>query len=69
MLFKNIVRKTLGVKNHGVKSIRHEGSEVVVELGVRRCRRLVCSVCGSLGKVRDRLRVRDWRHVPMWGSR
>lgn len=67
MLFKSIVRKTLGVKHHVVKTIRYEGAEVVVDLEVRRNRRLACSVCGTRGKVRDRLRVRDWRHVPMWG--
>lgn len=67
MLFKSIVRKTLGVKNHVVQSIRQNGLELVVELEICRHRRLLCSVCGTLGKVRDRLAVRNWRHVPMWG--
>lgn len=67
MLVSSIVRQTLGIKSHVVKSVNvtEEGLEVVLE--VHRRRRLACSVCGTLGRVRDRLQMRSWKHVPLWG--
>jgi transposase len=67
MLIESMVRKTLGVKRHVVRRVFEEAERLVVELDVRRGWRQPCSVCGTLSRVRDRLAVRDWRHVPMWG--
>ena len=67
MLLESIVRKTLGVKKHKVKSIEQEGGRILIRLDVRRGVRLCCGVCGKTGRVRDRLNVRRWRHVPLWG--
>ena len=67
MLLRSIVRKTLGVKRHKVKSIKVEDGRFVIRLDVRRGAKLPCGVCGTGGRVRDRLGTRRWRHVPLWG--
>lgn len=67
MLVESIVRRTLGVKRHVVKSVEETGVGLTVHLELRRGWRLPCGVCGSLGRVRDRLRPRSWKHVPLWG--
>ena len=67
MLVKSIVRKTLGIKNHVVKKVFHEDEGLAVELDVRKRRRLPCSRCSTLGRVRDRLDERSWKHVKLWG--
>ena len=67
MLVKTILRRTLGIKNHVVTRVEwtHEG--IRVHLDVRRRRRLPCVSCGTLGRLRDRLKERRWKHVPLWG--
>jgi len=67
MLVGSIVRKTLGIKSHVVKSVVMDEGRVLVDLDIYQGRRLACSVCGTPGRVRDRLRERSWRHVPLWG--
>lgn len=67
MLVNSIVRKTLGIKSHGVKWVEESSDGLRVHLDVHRGRRLPCSACGTLGRVRDRLAVRSWKHVPLWG--
>lgn len=67
MLVKSIVRKTLGIKNHVVKKVYQTADGIVILLDRHRRRRLVCSRCRSLGKVRDRLSERSWKHVKLWG--
>lgn len=67
MLIRSIVRETLGIKSHVVKAVEKSDTGLRVILDVRRRRRLPCSVCGTLGRVRDRLGVRSWKHVPLWG--
>lgn len=67
MLIESMVRKTLGIKSHVVKQVEHTKEEVLVALDLHRRRRLPCSTCGTLGKVRDRLKARSWKHVPLWG--
>lgn len=67
MLVESIVRRTLGIKHHVVRRIISQEDRMVVELDVLRGRRLPCSCCGTRGRVRDRLRVREWKHVPLWG--
>lgn len=67
MLVSSLVRKTLGVKNHVVKKVVESDEGIRVELDLRRRRRLPCGTCGTLGRVRDRLKRREWKHVPLWG--
>lgn len=67
MLVGSIVRETLGIKSHVVKAVEKSETGLRVILDVRRGRRLACSVCGHQGRVRDRLRPRSWKHVPLWG--
>lgn len=67
MLVSSIVRRTLAIKSHRVKSVEEIGEDLCVYLDVHRGRRLPCSVCGTPGRVRDRLAPRSWKHVPLWG--
>jgi transposase len=67
MLVRSIVRRTLGIKAHVVTAVEESDAGLRVRLDVRRGRRLACSVCGRPGRVRDRLRTRSWKHVPLWG--
>jgi len=67
MLIASMVRRTLGIKRHVVKRVEEMESGLVVTLDVYRGRRQACSCCGTLGRVRDRLKERAWKHVPLWG--
>ena len=67
MLVASIVRKTLGVKDHRVVQVQMKDGEIMVELDRCRRRRLICSGCGKRCRYRDRLPVRRWRHVALWG--
>ena len=67
MLLSSIARETLGLKDHRVARIDHHGSWLTINLEAYRRRRLPCSGCGQRRRVRDRLPVRSWRHVPLWG--
>ena len=67
MLVKTIVRKTLGIKNHVVTRVEWADDGIRIHLDVRGRRRLPCVRCGTLGRLRDRLKERQWKHVPLWG--
>lgn len=67
MLVKTIVRRTLGIKNHLVRKVEWADDGFRIHLDVRRRRRLPCGSCGTLGRLRDRLKEREWKHVPLWG--
>lgn len=67
MLMESIVRKTLGLKSHRVMNVKETVLGLEVALDLRQGRRLVCSRCGRMSPVRDRLAERTWRHVPLWG--
>ena len=67
MLVKSIVRKTLGIKRHVVKNVVQTEDGICVELDIHKRRRQPCGSCGTLGRVRDRLKTRLWSHVPLWG--
>lgn len=67
MLVGSIVRKTLGIKSHVVKSVEQNESGIEIKFDIRKRHRLPCGTCGELGRVRDRLSVRIWKHVPLWG--
>ncbi len=67
MLVKTILRRTLGIKNHVVTKVEWAGDRIRIHLDVRKRRRLPCVSCGTLGRLRDRLKERRWKHVPRWG--
>ena len=67
MLITSLVRKTLGVKDHRIKSVEESPEGVVVRLVRRRNRKLPCSICNARCWTHSRLRERVWRHVPLWG--
>ena len=67
MLIESIAGRTLGIKDHRVAEVVQAEDGMAVCLELRRRRRLPCSRCGTRGRVRDRLKERTWRHVPLWG--
>ena len=67
MLIEIMVRRTFGIKRHVVQQVEEKEGELRIGLEARRGWRLPCGRCGALGRVRDRLRERSWRHVPLWG--
>jgi transposase len=67
VLVKSIVRKTLGIKDHVVRKVAQDEQGITVYLDLRRRRRLPCGTCGRRSRVRDRLKPRRWKHVPLWG--
>lgn len=67
MTVASLVRRTLALGRHRVVGVRNDGGRIVVDLDVIKGRHQPCSSCGLFGKVRDRLKQRRWRHVPVWG--
>lgn len=67
MLVASLVRKTLALKSHKVVRVAEENGRLVVELDRRKDRRLPCSICLEPAGGEDRLKMRHWRHVPLWG--
>lgn len=67
MLVESMVRETLGIKRHVVKGVVKTDEGIGVDLEIRKCWKQPCATCGTLGRVRDRLKPRLWRHVPLWG--
>jgi len=57
----------LGIKNHVVTKVEWADGGIRIHLDVRGRRRLPCVSCGTLGRLRDRLKERRWKHVPLWG--
>ncbi len=67
MLVESLVRETLGVKDHKVKSVSGDAAGLTVLMDRKKLRKLTCSCCGSRSWVYDTLAERTWRHVPLWG--
>jgi len=67
MLIKTLVRGTLDVKGHKIVRVQKTCMGIQVHIDRNKRRRLPCSQCGALAKVRDRLKPRHWKHVPLWG--
>ena len=67
MMVKSIVKTTLGIKRHVVKRVAYGIDGFEMKLDRHHHRLLPCGSCGTLGRVRDRLKVRTWKHVPLWG--
>ena len=67
MLIESIIRKTLGIKRHVISEVVQSTAGLLIKLDVHKRRRLPCGSCGKLSRVRDRLKSRQWKHVPLWG--
>jgi len=67
VLVKSIVQQTLGIKNHVVKKVIQTEEGISIYLDVYKRRRLVCSCCQTPGRLRDRLKIRQWKHPSLWG--
>ncbi len=67
MLVSSIVINTLGIKSQVVKKVTQNSSGITVKLDIYKRRRQPYGTCGKLGRVRDRLKERSWKHVPLWG--
>jgi transposase len=67
MLIESIVRKTLGLKRHCVKKVKEKDGHLMVFLTPDKRFKPICSHCGSKGPGYDTLKVRRWKHVPLWG--
>ena len=67
MLVKSLIRKTLNVKRHKVVRVTETLDGIEVHIDRKNRCRLACGQCGTLAKVRDRLKARRWKHVPLWG--
>ena len=66
MLIKKLVKRTPGIKDHYIRKITDNGYEIHIYLDIIKGNRTICSGCGGRMKVRDRLKERCWRHVPLW---
>lgn len=67
MLVESIVRKTLELKKHCVNKVTEEHGEMFIYLVPDGRCRPVCSCCGIKGSGYDTLKLRRWKHVPLWG--
>ena len=65
MLIESVVRKTLGVKDHRVVSVRPGESGLDIFFERKPLRKLPCSQCGGRSWTYDRLKERRWKHVPV----
>ena len=66
MLIEKIVKATLGLTDHRVVKVTGDTGRLTIQMEVIRGRKLTCSGCGTRQRVRDRLKARRWRHVPLW---
>ena len=66
MLVENLVKSTLGIKDHRVLRVIQDQSGLQVQIDIIKQRHLVCSKCNTRQQIRDRLKERTWKHVPLW---
>lgn len=68
MLLKSIARKTLGLKNHRIDTIkRNDKGQIIMHLQAKKRRLLESSCCHEKSRVIDHLPERRWSHVSLWG--
>ncbi|MFC2171121.1 ISL3 family transposase [Acidobacteriota bacterium] len=67
MLIESLVRKTLGVKDHKVVSVRYVEDRVMISIDRKKLRKITCSCCEQRCWSYDTLKERQWKHVPIWG--
>lgn len=58
MLIETLIRKTLNVKSHKVVKVIQTCGGIEVYMDRSKRRRLPCGQCGTLARVRDRLKPR-----------
>jgi transposase len=66
MLMEKIIKSTLGIKDHRVVTVTGDTNALTIHVDLIAGRKRKCSGCGRRQRVRDRLRERTWRHVPLW---
>jgi transposase len=66
VLVENLVKSTLGIKDHRIVRVTQDHSRLQVQIDIKKQRRLVCSQCDTRQRIRDRLKERTWKHVPLW---
>jgi GTP-binding protein len=67
MRISTLLRLTLGLKGHRVKTARLDDGEIVAEFASKKRSRPICSSCGKKMPGYDTLKERTWGHVPLWG--
>ena len=68
MHLENIVKQTLGIKDHRIVKIDSGTDNIVIYLKAIKRRQLPCGHCGERAKPVDQVRSeRDFLHVPIWG--
>ena len=66
MLIKKLIKSTLEIKDHRVISVTGDTKRLNIRIDIIRGRKLPCSCCNERQPIRDRLKERQWRHVPLW---
>jgi len=65
---ENIVKGTLGIKDHRIVKIDGGLENIVIHIAAITRRHLPCGVCGKRAKRVDRVGTeRNFLHVPLWG--
>lgn len=67
MSLKSIIKRTLNLCDHKIVSVEDNQKYILIYLEKKFIHRLPCSCCGARCKPRDKLKIRTWRHVPLWG--
>ena len=63
---EKLVKASLKIKDHRVISCTLD-STLRITFAASQRRHLPCSVCGRRAHRHDRLKEREWKHVPLWG--
>lgn len=66
MLIEKIIKSTLGIKDHRVVKVTGDTNALTIHLDLIRGRKRECSGCERRQRIRDRIKERMWRHVPLW---
>ena len=67
MLIESLARKTLGVKDHRIVSVKKDENGFTILIDRKKKRNLTCSSCEERAKIYDTQEERNWRHVSLWG--
>lgn len=63
---EKLVKASLKIKDHKVISCTLD-STLRITFAASQRRSLPCSICGRRAHRHDRLKEREWKHVPLWG--
>jgi transposase len=64
---ENIVKNTLGIKDHTISSIEGNTENLTITFEPKKGRKLPCSKCGRKAERYDTAKERIWMHAPLWG--